>query len=586
MTTMTAYGWIINSNNNRMINGASINTDDEVVFVHNTPRQPPPLLEPPPSILDNSDDNDDIDLAFNSVPSIDGECILLFRSAYQVDRMYQVDTILSAIVLLLLHSGSVAHYQVVNDRYSYSNTTIDGELILLFRLAYRVDRLSSIVSLLQSGSVHDDTIAISLLEALYQVKYEMIQSFQLMNHDDGDTTTTMQLEVPYQDKYHNTAVVSSLDRNGEWILLFRSEYQVDRMYRVATVLSSIVLLLRSQSGLILLYRLAYRVDKILSSIVLLLRSQSVHEDDTIAIKQLVVLYQDINGKRYEMIRLGLFRLAYRVNRMYRVDTILSSIVLLLQSQSVLTLLFRFAYRVVLYQDKCVSSLDMTSSATQNGEISLATQNGECNAEEYHCYNNELTILITTSPNGEYVIKKEERPKEKYQLRALRSEGQYKDEVYNAEEGMFQEPILRLDYYLVIIFMYSFSRTSIGDGDETTTLISTTQTGKNKKIEEKEEGLKEPVPSFLMVQMCLCLCFCTSIVTLNILVGVHNVLGQSMGSVKIHKDQVNRASQTRARLEARLESNCEPSNPAYRVTCLYVLPYLSLYVLSYLRKTPL
>jgi hypothetical protein len=28
---------------------------------------------------------------------------------------------------------------------------------------------------------------------------------------------------------------------------------------------------------------------------------------------------------------------------------------------------------------------------------------------------------------------------------------------------------------------------------------------------------------------------------------------------------------------------EPSNPAYRVTYLYVLPYLSLYVLSYLRK---
>jgi hypothetical protein len=68
--------------------------------------------------------------------------------------------------------------------------------------------------------------------------------------------------------------------------------------------------------------------------------------------------------------------------------------------------------------------------------------------------------------------------------------------------------------------------------------------------------------------------------------------------KIHKNQVNRVCQTRARLEVRLESGLvnrtsqimshlghprEPSNPAYRVTYLYVLSYLSLHVLSYLRK---
>jgi hypothetical protein len=35
-----------------------------------------------------------------------------------------------------------------------------------------------------------------------------------------------------------------------------------------------------------------------------------------------------------------------------------------------------------------------------------------------------------------------------------------------------------------------------------------------------------------------------------------VLSQSMGSIKIHKDQVNRVIQTRARLEARLKSNNE------------------------------
>jgi hypothetical protein len=35
-----------------------------------------------------------------------------------------------------------------------------------------------------------------------------------------------------------------------------------------------------------------------------------------------------------------------------------------------------------------------------------------------------------------------------------------------------------------------------------------------------------------------------------------MLGQSMGSVKIHKDQVDQASQMRARLEARLEAHLE------------------------------
>jgi hypothetical protein len=46
---------------------------------------------------------------------------------------------------------------------------------------------------------------------------------------------------------------------------------------------------------------------------------------------------------------------------------------------------------------------------------------------------ETTTLISTAQNGEN--KKVDDKK-----RALRSEGQYKDEVYNAEEGMFQEPI--------------------------------------------------------------------------------------------------------------------------------------------------
>jgi hypothetical protein len=228
-------------------------------------------------------------------------------------------------------------------------------------------------------------------------------------------------------------------------------------------------------------------------------------------------------------------------------------------------------------------------------------------------------------------------KEEYQLRALRSEGQYEDEVYNAEEGMFQEPIpiKRLDYYLVIILMYGetttlittvqsspsdpnslhnneednnnhgslhlnniiWSRTCIGD--KATTLNGTIQNGECKKIDGKEKRLKEknhlralrsegqytdevynaeegmfqePIPSLdynlekiliyghviPMKQLCLCLCLCLiiliyghvipmirlclclcfSIVTLN---RVRNVLGQSMGGVKIHTGLVNRVS---------------------------------------------
>jgi hypothetical protein len=57
--------------------------------------------------------------------------------------------------------------------------------------------------------------------------------------------------------------------------------------------------------------------------------------------------------------------------------------------------------------------------------------------------------------------------------------------------------------------------------------------------------------------------------------------------------MNQASQMRAHSEllvnriSRIMSHLghprEPSNPAYRVAYLYVLPYLSIYVLSYLRK---
>jgi hypothetical protein len=210
-----------------------------------------------------------------------------------------------------------------------------------------------------------------------------------------------------------------------------------------------------------------------------------------------------------------------------------------------------------------------------------------------CIGDKATTLNGTIQNGECkkTDGKEKRLKERNHLRALCSEGQYKDEVDNAEEGMFQEPIPikdtsysntattdipSLDYNLVIILIYGhvilMKRLCLCLCLCLIILI-----------------YGHVIP---MIRLCLCLCF--SIVTLN---RVCNVLGQSMGSVKTHTGLMNRTSQMRARLEARLELLVnrisrimshlghprEPSNPAYRVTYLYVLPYLSLYVLSYLRK---
>jgi hypothetical protein len=78
--------------------------------------------------------NDNVNANFSA--SINGE-------RYTSQSKYQED-----------YNGSTLH---VNDQYGYTTTTIDGELILLFRLAYRVDIryrfytvLSSIVLLIQS----------------------------------------------------------------------------------------------------------------------------------------------------------------------------------------------------------------------------------------------------------------------------------------------------------------------------------------------------------------------------------------------------------------------------------------------------
>jgi hypothetical protein len=107
--------------------------DGEVIQVENTPPHPPPIPEPPPSIIDNNNgyeysvtsidwkitlmiqvllfqsmyqvqvqDDDDNEVDGDTDDTINDSTLLLVRSAYQVDRMYRVDTILSSLVLLLL----------------------------------------------------------------------------------------------------------------------------------------------------------------------------------------------------------------------------------------------------------------------------------------------------------------------------------------------------------------------------------------------------------------------------------------------------------------------------------------------------
>jgi hypothetical protein len=156
----------------------------------------------------------------------DGDGLISSTTTIRRTLSSTVPSLVSSLILITttirrpLSSTTVRHplsSTVPSLASSYSTTTIDGELILLCRLAYRVNRLYQVgkilspmvLLLLQSGSVHDNTIAIT------------------------------QLVILYQDKYHTIAVVPSLDRNGE--------HRVDITHRVGKILSPIVLLLRSES---------------------------------------------------------------------------------------------------------------------------------------------------------------------------------------------------------------------------------------------------------------------------------------------------------------------------------------------------
>jgi hypothetical protein len=289
----------------------------EVIVVENTPPHPPPLPEPPPFI--NGFDYS-IHRWLHSSTSTDGEKKFLFRSMYQVHNDDDDDdtatiTTTTATVQRPLSST------VPSSASGYSNTTIDGELILSCRLAYRVNRLYGVgkilssIELLQPGPVHDDTTT----------------TMQLVK-DDDDTIAVLQL-VLYQDKYKtirpfhlsttgpatapDTATTdTATTTDGELILLFRLAYRVDGMYQAGKILSSIVLLLLYQDD----FDTSKKKERKDNNIVISTFGGSDSEDsnnsydgrpatpsatapddnndDTIASKQLVALFQ----VRYKMKR--------------------------------------------------------------------------------------------------------------------------------------------------------------------------------------------------------------------------------------------------------------------------------------------
>ena len=105
--------------------------------------------------------------------------------------------------------------------------------------------------------------------------------------NDVDTIRSLnRLVVLYQVKYKRNRPTITIDRKLI-LLLFRLAYRADGMYRVNTLLSSIVSLIL-QSGSV------YNDEFVLS---LLFRSAyQVHDDndDTITIPQIVILYQDVH----------------------------------------------------------------------------------------------------------------------------------------------------------------------------------------------------------------------------------------------------------------------------------------------------
>ena len=195
------------------------------------------------------DDNTIVDVHEDNInhdTSTDGE-ILLIRLMYRVQAQVKYEMI------------RPIHLIYDNDVDTTSIATLRIVLVVLYQHAYNEA---------QDDNGVKDNQNTNALVVLYQAKYEMKLLFDIVHlvvlhnqEDDNTNIAITQIVIPYQDACfddNNIAITQPIiyqdvhnDRygysittiDGEWKLLFRSAYRVDKMYRVDTILSSIVLLL-------------------------------------------------------------------------------------------------------------------------------------------------------------------------------------------------------------------------------------------------------------------------------------------------------------------------------------------------------
>ena len=213
--------------------------------------------------------------------------------------MYRVYAVLSSIVLLLLQFQlqMILHQDIHEDdasihRYGYSATTIDGESIVLFQSAYRVNRKycvqDQVIEIFDGNNndVHgdnDSTITMIMqLVALFHGKYKMICPFHLIydtrNDNGGNDTLNMNVLVGlFQIKYKRIRPTTTFDtynmiqhfhlmycKDNDDVQLVLDVQEVDNTTNIMQLV-------------IVLYEVTYDNHK--------------NDDNT-------VLYQDVNDNRY------------------------------------------------------------------------------------------------------------------------------------------------------------------------------------------------------------------------------------------------------------------------------------------------
>jgi hypothetical protein len=369
-----------------------------------------------------------------------------------------------------VNMSKIVLFQIKYKR-NWPTTTID-EVLILF--TYRVDRmyrvntvLSSIVLLLQSGSVQ---------------------------YDDDNTIAIEQQVALFQDKYHTIAVVSSLDRNGEYYFVISKDTLTNTTKDQIESFSNDNHNVHDDDDNTVLYQDVHnnRYGYSTTTLQPTLSSIGPLDDDTFAI---IYWYTYIgNNDAYNTIDSTLTHpfdvIKNNGNRWYNNNNNNNNITIdstLIQSFDLIkddgyfstsingekytnqskykdnyikcqapatisttTTAARYKY---LYRMKLTPTTEDSSSTNSKTEdrIDLDMTIISCNnnSSNYR-YNNGIVImiriltclhtLISTTQIGENKNIDGMEKIGEYQSRALRSEGQYKDEVYNAEEGMFQEPI--------------------------------------------------------------------------------------------------------------------------------------------------